>query len=66
MIDPTSGSSEITHLGAVGFVLAFLFGIGAILAIVFGIITALAANKGEWYEIPLIGKFAKQQVGIPT
>lgn len=40
------------------------FGVGGILNLVFGILSAMAANKGEWYEIPVIGKFAKQQVGI--
>ena len=24
----------------------------------------LAANRGEWYEIPMIGPFARQQVGM--
>lgn len=35
-----------------------------ILSIVFSVIAALAANKGEWYEIPVVGKFARQQAGV--
>jgi hypothetical protein len=37
---------------------------GVLLSLVFSIIAGLAANRGEWYEVPLIGKFTKQQVGI--
>ncbi len=63
---------QATILGAVvtvlymcsAFTIFITFGLGAILGLVFGIISALAANKGEWYEMPVIGKFAKQQVGV--
>lgn len=63
---------QATILGAVASILTiatmFTFGITAlaafIITVVFGIISALAANKGEWYEMPVIGKFAKQQVGL--
>lgn len=63
---------QATILGAVATVLTigtmFTLGITAlaafIITVVFGIISALAANRGEWYEMPVIGKFAKQQVGI--
>ena len=57
---------QAMFLGIAAFVLTFLFGIGWILGIIFGILSGLAANKGEWYEIPVIGKLAKQQVGIPA
>lgn len=33
-----------------------------ILHVVFLIITALAANRGEWYEIPVVGKYARQAI----
>jgi len=63
---------QATFLGAAASILSvvgvFTLGIGflagGVLTLVFGIISALAANKGEWYEIPLAGKFAKQQVGV--
>ena len=45
----------------VGFL---LFPLIFILTLVYGILAALAANRGEWYEIPVVGKFARQQVGI--
>ena len=35
-----------------------------ILGLVFSIIAGMAANRGEWYEIPVIGKFARQQAGL--
>ena len=35
-----------------------------VLTLVYGILAALAANRGEWYEIPIVGKFARQQVGV--
>jgi len=34
-----------------------------VLGLVFSILAGLAANRGEWYEIPVIGAFARQQVG---
>ena len=41
-----------------------LFPVIFILTLVYGILAALAANRGEWYEIPIVGKFARQQVGV--
>lgn len=35
-----------------------------ILGLVFSILAGLAANKGDWYEIPVLGKIARQNVGI--
>ncbi len=35
-----------------------------ILSLVFSIIAALAANRGEWYEIPLVGKYARQFANV--
>ena len=55
-------------------VIMFVLGITIILAlaapliwvagIVFAVIAGLAANRGEWYELPVVGKIARQQVGI--
>ena len=45
----------------VGFL---LFPVVGIVSLVFSIIAALAANRGEWYEMPLVGKFAHQFSGI--
>ena len=35
-----------------------------VLGLAFSIIAGLAANRGEWYEIPVIGKFARQSAGV--
>ncbi len=35
-----------------------------ILGLVYSVLAGLAANKGDWYEIPVIGKLARQQVGL--
>lgn len=52
----------------------FVLGITIILAIaapliwvagiVFAVIAGLAANRGEWYELPVVGKIARQQSGV--
>lgn len=35
-----------------------------IIGLVYSILAGLAANRGDWYEIPVIGKLARQQVGL--
>jgi len=55
-------------------VVMFVLGITIILAlaaplvwvagIVFAVLAGLAASRGEWYELPVVGKIARQQVGI--
>lgn len=45
----------------VGFLLLPVVGI---LSLVFSIIAALAAYRGEWYEIPLVGKYARQFANV--
>jgi len=35
-----------------------------IIGVVYSVLAGLAANKGDWYEIPVIGKLARQQVGL--
>lgn len=35
-----------------------------LLGLVFSIVAGLAANQGEWYEIPVLGKIARQQTGF--
>lgn len=35
-----------------------------LLSLVFSIIAGLAANRGEWYDIPVIGPIARQQSGL--
>ena len=45
----------------VGFLILPVIGL---LSIVFAIIAGLAANRGEWYEIPVIGPLARQHSGI--
>ena len=45
----------------IGFLIFPLVGV---LSLVFSILAALAANRGEWYEIPVVGKFTRQQLGV--
>jgi uncharacterized membrane protein len=55
-------------------VVMFVLGITVILAlaapivwiggIVFAVLAGLAANRGEWYELPVVGKIARRQVGV--
>ena len=35
-----------------------------IIGVVYSVLAGLAANKGDWYEIPIVGKLARQQVGL--
>jgi uncharacterized membrane protein len=35
-----------------------------IIGLVYSLLAGLAANKGDWYEIPIVGKLARQQVGL--
>lgn len=52
----------------ISFVLFFisfaLLPVFLILGIVFSILAGLAANRGEWYDIPVLGKIARQQTGF--
>lgn len=34
-----------------------------LLGVVFSLVAGLAANRGEWYEIPTLGAFTRRQVG---
>lgn len=55
-------------------IVMFALGITVILAIaaplvwiagiVFTVIAGMAANRGEWYELPVVGKYARQQAGL--
>jgi len=45
-------------------ILIFLAPVVWVIGIVFAVLAGLAANKGDWYEIPIVGKFARQQVGL--
>ncbi len=53
--------SSVLIVVLVGFITGPLFGL---LGLVFSILAGLAANKGEWYDIPVIGKFARQSAGV--
>lgn len=48
------------HLGLIAWPIAMLLGFGAF---VLNVLATLAANKGQWYEMPVIGKYAKQFAG---
>jgi len=52
------------HLGAIGLILilaASLIGFGGF---VLNILAAIAASKGQWYEMPVVGAYAKRFVGV--
>jgi hypothetical protein len=61
-------------LGAAVFVISFIaaipllgwliYAVALIANLVLQITAAMAANRGEWHEIPVAGKYAKQQLGI--
>lgn len=34
-----------------------------IIGLIYSLVAGLAANNGDWYEIPIVGKLARQQVG---
>ena len=53
--------SGILRIVLIGIAMLPLFGL---LGLVFSILAGLAANRGEWYEVPVIGKLARQQVGV--
>ena len=41
-----------------------VLGLLGLAAFVFTIVAAIKSFAGEWYEIPLVGKIARQQVGV--
>ena len=51
----------VTSFLLVGF---FILPVVGILGLVFSILAGLAANKGDWYDIPILGPIARQQTGI--
>jgi len=53
--------SSVLFIVFVGFLTMPVFGL---LGLVFSIIAGLAANRGEWYDIPVIGKIVRQQGGL--
>ncbi len=52
-----SGLLVFVLIGFVTYPAFFLLGL------VFSILAGLAANRGEWYDIPILGKIARQQTG---
>ncbi|MBW2534341.1 MAG: DUF4870 domain-containing protein [Deltaproteobacteria bacterium] len=45
----------------IGLVLAIVTcGIGGLVVLIFNIIAAMKANEGQWYEYPLVGKWARR------
>jgi len=52
---------SVLHLGLIALPIAMLVGFGGF---VLNILAAIAANKGQWYEMPIVGKYARQFAGI--
>ena len=53
-----SGFLTVFLVGLLGYPVFFLLGL------VYALLAGLAANRGEWYEIPVIGPFARQSAGV--
>lgn len=53
-----SGVLTAVLVGFLMFPLFFLFGL------VFSILAGLAANRGVWYEVPIIAPYARQIAGV--
>ena len=57
---------------SIGYIAAFMltfvligwliFPIVGLLGLVFSIVAGLAANRGEWYEVPIVGPITRQQM----
>lgn len=52
--------SSVLFIVVIGFITLPVF---VVLGLVFSILAGLAANRGEWYDIPVLGKIARQQTG---
>jgi len=52
-------ASFVAAIPIVGWI---VYAVVAIANLVLQISAAMAANRGEWYEAPIVGKFAKQQL----
>ncbi len=53
--------SSVLVVFLIGFITGPAFWI---LGLVFSILAGMAANNGDWYEIPIIGKIARQSAGL--
>ena len=51
-------------LGLLAAPLWFLAPVASLAVFIFAIIGAIKSYAGEWYEVPLVGKMARQQVGV--
>lgn len=51
----------ILHLGLLALPINGVIYIGTL---VLNIIAAIAASKGEWYEMPIVGAYARKSAGI--
>lgn len=51
----------VLHLGVIALPIYGIIGLGSL---VLNIIAAIAASKGEWYEMPIIGSYARKAAGI--
>lgn len=54
----------LSIVGHIGFIAAALEGILYLGTLVLNIIAALAANKGDWYEMPVVGAYARKAAGL--
>lgn len=49
------------HLGFIGFIVEGVIGL---IALALNIMAAIAASKGEWYEMPVVGAYARKFAGV--
>jgi uncharacterized Tic20 family protein len=58
------GITLILMMLLVGFLLLPVMGILHLVPIIWAVIAAIKANNGEWYEYPLVGRWALNNIGI--
>ena len=51
----------VLHLPFIAGLIGLVLGIGSL---VLNIMAAIAANKGEWYEMPVVGAYARKIAGV--
>lgn len=56
-----AGQALVVNLVAIP--LYFCFGIGALVTIICAIVGAIKANSGEWWDVPVVGSWARSWFG---
>lgn len=51
----------VVHLMPVAWLVAVVLGLASL---ALNIMAAIAANKGQWYEMPVVGAYARKMAGV--